>query len=140
MAGELLDRAASIYDQMNISSRLAAVGIFRSLVKFTEHDYENALAIMLEGKFQHRSAKWIYRPTDPTRFRLFGGCASLMQSGMQKKRSSVMNEGIEFSKEKQVFYRIDYLYRLATFHAMMTGMKNPWKYYESKLLAIWRIC
>ena len=56
-----------------------------------------------------------------------------MPSANAEEAIRVMNNGIEFSKEKQVFYRIDHLYRLATFHAMMTGDEEAKKYYERKM-------
>ncbi len=42
---EFSDRAANIYEQMNIIPRRADIGIFRAMVKFTEHDYAQVTRI-----------------------------------------------------------------------------------------------
>lgn len=44
-----------------------------------------------------------------------------------------MESGINFSKEQQILYRIEPLYRLATFHAMMTGEQDKIDYYTRKI-------
>ena len=41
------DKAAHIYEQMNIIPRRARLGIFRASVKFNERDYSGALKILL---------------------------------------------------------------------------------------------
>ena len=53
--------------------------------------------------------------------------------GNSKEALRVMESGIEFSREKQVFYRIDHLYRLATSHAMMMRDEEKIKYYVKKI-------
>ena len=59
------DRAALIYEQMNIIPRRASIGIFRAAVKFAERDYSGALNILLIERSEIETAKYIYRPDDP---------------------------------------------------------------------------
>uniref|UniRef100_UPI001CC9AE45 hypothetical protein n=1 Tax=Escherichia coli TaxID=562 RepID=UPI001CC9AE45 len=47
-----LEKAADIYDKMNITRHLATVGIFPAMAKFNEHDYNSALSILLEKRFE----------------------------------------------------------------------------------------
>jgi tetratricopeptide (TPR) repeat protein len=129
----LLDKAADIYDQMNITRRLASVGLFRSMVKFSEHNYDDALAILLKERSETEARNGFLDPL--TRLDFDYSEAILHYAvGNSSEAIRVMNEGIEFSKEKQVFYRINHLYRLATFHAMMNEDEKSMKYYERKML------
>ena len=130
---ELLDRAASIYDQMNITSRLAAVGNFRALVKFTEHKYDNSLEILLKERSKIESRNGFIDPLTRLDFDYLEAVLHFAV-GNADEAFRVMNEGIEFSREKQVFYRIDHLYRLATLHAMMNEDEKSMAYYVHKLL------
>lgn len=130
---DLLDKAADIYDQLNIIRRLAAVGIFKAMVKFTEHDYDSSLALLLKERSEIEARNAFIDPL--TRLDFYYLEAVLRYAvGNADKAIQVMNEGIEFSKEKQVFYRIDHLYRIATFHAMMNKDVESMEYYERKLL------
>lgn len=130
---ELIDKAAAIYDQMNIIRRLAAVGMFRSMVKFTEHQYSDALAILLEERSEIEARSGFIDSLTRLDFDYLEAVLHYAV-GNADEAIRVMNEGIEFSKEKQVFYRIDHLYRLATFHAMMNEDIDSMKYYERKML------
>ncbi|MCM3638323.1 helix-turn-helix domain-containing protein [Sporosarcina luteola] len=129
---ELLDKAADIYDQMNITRRFAAVGIFRSLVKFTEHDYNAALELLLAERSQAEARNGLIDPLTRLDFDYLEAVLHYAV-GNAEEAIRVMNEGIEYSKEKQVFYRIDHLYRLATFHAMMNEDVEAMEYYERKI-------
>jgi len=129
---ELLHKAAGIYDRMNIVRRFAEVGIFMSLVKFTEHDYDSALAILLKERSEIEARNGLMDPLTRLDFDYLEAVLHYAV-GNAEEAIRVMNEGIEFSKEKQVFYRIDHLYRLATFHAMMNEDIESMEYYVRKL-------
>ena len=126
------DKAAQIYDQMNIIPRLASIGIFKSLVKFAEHDYESALAILLKERSDIEARNVFIDPLTRLDFDYLEAVLHYAV-GDADEAIRAMNNGIKFSKERQVFYRIDHLYRLATFHAMMTGDEEAKKYYERKM-------
>ncbi len=130
---EISNKAAQLYDQMNIIPRLASLGIFRSMVKFTEHDYESALSILLKERSEIEARNGFIDPLTRLDFDYYEAVLHYAV-GNADDAIRVMNEGIEFSKEKQVFYRIDHLYRLATIHAMMNEDIEAMEYYERKLL------
>ncbi|WP_339254802.1 helix-turn-helix transcriptional regulator [Sporosarcina sp. FSL W8-0480] len=129
---EYLEKAADIYDQMNSTRHLATVGIFLALVKFTEHDYTSSLSILLDKKSEIEARNGFIDPLTRLDFDYLEAVLHYAV-GNSEDAIRVMNEGIEFSKEKQVFYRIDHLYRLATFHAMMNDDENSMRYYERKM-------
>nr|WP_285851991.1 helix-turn-helix transcriptional regulator [Sporosarcina luteola] len=128
-----LEKATDIYDQMNITRHLATVGIFLAMVKFTEHDYNSALDILLEERSKIEARNGLIDPLTRLDFDYLEAVLHYAV-GNSEDAIRVMNEGIEFSKEKQVFYRIDHLYRLATFHAMMNNNLEAMSYYERKLM------
>ncbi|WP_432361725.1 helix-turn-helix domain-containing protein [Sporosarcina sp. UB5] len=130
---ELLNKAADIYDQMNITRRFASVGLFRSIVEFSEHHYDDALAILLKERAETEARNGFIDPLTRLDFDYLEAVLHYAV-GNAEEAKRVMNEGIEFSKEKQVFYRIDYLYRLAMSYAVMTEDEKSMEYYERKLL------
>ena len=126
------DRAAQIYDEMNIAARRAAIGIFRATVKFTEHDYAASLEILLKERSEIEAKHAFIDPM--TRIDLDYHEAILHYAvGDIKAATRVMEGAIEFSKEKRVFYNIDNLYRFAAAHAMMTFDEEKTQVYSRKL-------
>lgn len=126
------DKAAQIYDQLNIIPRLAAIGVFRSLVKFTEHDYESALAILLKER-KAIEARNVF--IDPLTRLDFDYLIAVLYFAVGKPDEAirVMENGIDYSRQERVFYRIDHLYRMASFNAMMRGDEESRIYYNRKL-------
>ncbi|WP_172370707.1 helix-turn-helix transcriptional regulator [Sporosarcina jiandibaonis] len=126
------DKAASIYEEMNIIPRRADIGIFRAMVKFTKRDYEGSLKIMLqERRLIEEKAAFI----DPmTRIDLDYHEAILHYAvGDAQSARRLLETAIDFSKEQRVFYNIDSLYRLSAVHAMMTLDEKLTNYYSEKL-------
>lgn len=131
---EIADRAAHIYEQMNIIPRRAAIGIFRAMVKFTEHNYDKSLAILLQERFEIEANNVFIDPMTRLDFD-YTEVVLHFAVGDSQAAIRVMESAFKFSKEQQVFYRIDHLYRLAVGHAMM--MKEDeieYAYYLKKLV------
>lgn len=130
---DMMDKASALYDQLNLTSRLAAIGIFQSIVKFKKREYETSLAILLEERSKIEKRNGLIEPL----IRLdFDYWASLLHFavGNSEEAVRIMNEGIEFSKEQQLFYRIAHLYQLAIVNAMMNKDVSSISYYEKKIL------
>lgn len=129
---ELSTKAANLYEQMNLTANRAAIGIFRSLEKFLEHDYEQSLSILLSERAK-TEAKHAY--IDPkTRLDLDYHEAILhFAVGDSESATKVMENAINFSKENRIFYRIDDLYRLGAGQAMMLKDEEKKEYYSMKL-------
>lgn len=128
----LSDRAAELYDQMNILPRRANIGIFRATVKFVEHEYEDALKIMLQERLEIEKNHSFIDPM--TRIDLDYHEAVLYYAvGDAESAIRVMESAIDFSKKHQVFYKIDSLYRLAAIHAMTTLDVDKANFYSKKL-------
>jgi transcriptional regulator with XRE-family HTH domain len=127
-----LDRAALLYEQMNIIPRRASIGIFRAAVKFTERDYSRALEKLLIERSEIETQNTFIDPMTRLDFD-YTEAMLHFAVGNSKDALKVMESGIKFSREKQVFYRIDHLYRLATSHAMMMRDEEKIKYYVKKI-------
>lgn len=130
---EMIDKATTLYDQLNLTSRLAAIGIFKSIVKFTKREYDDSLEILLEERSKIEKRNGLIEPL----IRLdFDYWASLLHFavGNSEEAVRIMKEGIEFSKSQQIFYRIAHLYQLAIVNAMMNKDISAISYYENKIL------
>lgn len=129
---ELLDKAANLYEQMNLISHRAEIGIFRSQEKFLAHDYEQSLSILLNERAQIEVRHSYIDPK--TRLDLDYYEAILhFAVGDSESATKVMESAITFSKENRMFYRINDLYRLAAAHAMMVKEEEKKEYYSMKL-------
>ena len=126
------DRAALMYEQMNIIPRRASIGIFHASVKFNERDYSGALNKLLAERSEIETQNTFIDPMTRLDFD-YTEAVFQFALGNSKEALKVMESGIEFSREKQVFYRIDHLYRLATYHAMMMRDEEKMKYYAQKI-------
>lgn len=126
------DRAAIMYDLMNIIPRRASIGIFRAFVKFTEHNYAQSLSTLLHERSEIEARNAFIDPM--TRLDLdYMEAVLLFAVGDSESAIRVMKSGIEFSRQERVFYRIDHLYRLATAHAIMEEDEDQYAYYLKKL-------
>jgi len=126
------DKAATLYEEMNLIAQRVDIGIFRSRRKFFEHKYSECLTILLSERAEIE-AKYNY--LDPmTRLDLDYHEAVLhFAVGDTKSAIRVMENAISLSKENRIFYRIDDLYRLAAAHAMMEKNIEKNEYYSKKL-------
>ncbi|QTD39594.1 helix-turn-helix domain-containing protein [Sporosarcina sp. Te-1] len=128
-----VDRAADIYDELNIMYRRARIGIFRALAKFVIPDYPAALATMLEERQYIESTHAYIEPM--TRIDLDYHEAILQFAvGDSKAATEVVERAIGYSKEQRVFYNVDYLYRLAAVQALMMYDEERVDFYCKKLI------
>lgn len=127
-----IDVAATLYEQMNVTPKRASIGIFRSMVYFTQHNYEKALEVLL---FERGEIEKTFAYIDPiTRLDLDYHEAILhFAVGNTASAKRVMDNAIAFSKENKTFYLIDDLYRLAAASAMMAKDAELHEYYLMKL-------
>lgn len=127
-----LKLAADMYDQMNISSNRASIGIFLGIIKYLEYKYSQALEILLK---ERRDIESTHEFIDPlTRLDLdYHEAFFYFAVGDSESAIKVMEKALTFSKEKKIFYLVDDLYRLAAAHAMMEQDNNKKEYYLKKL-------
>lgn len=126
-------RASAIYEELNIVPRRAAVGIFRAMVLFEEHRYEEALARLLKEKAEVESRSGYIDPL--TRLDLYTYEVILRFAVNDTVEATrLMNEAISYSKDKKIFYQVEQLYRMAGYRALIDSNEENLDYYEKKLL------
>lgn len=128
----LLKKASDMFDDMNISFNRTSIGIFRSSIAFSEHNYQEALNIFMNER-KEIEAKHSY--IDPmARLDLnYSEAVYLYAVGNSKAAIETMEKALAYSKEKRIFYLTDDLYRLASAHALMEGDTQKKEYYLKKL-------
>ncbi|MDP4085536.1 MAG: helix-turn-helix transcriptional regulator [Bacillota bacterium] len=126
------DQAATIYDEMNLTSKRADIGIFKVMVKFKDHDYKQALAIFLN---ERKQIETLHVYIDPmTRVDLdYNEAILYFAVGDSKSAIHAMENGLNYSREHRIFYRINDLYRLATAQALMSNDEEKKAHYLIKL-------
>jgi transcriptional regulator with XRE-family HTH domain len=129
---ELTDKAAQMYEKMNLTSRRAAIGTFRASVKFKEHDYQKSLEIFLNERSEIETKNAFIDPMTRVDFD-YTEAILHFAVGDSVTATRIMESGIDYSRKNRLFYRIDDLYRLAVTHAMMTKDKKKIDYYAMKL-------
>ncbi|WP_096190888.1 helix-turn-helix domain-containing protein [Neobacillus soli] len=126
------DRAAKMYDEMNLTAKRAGIGILRAMEKFIEHDYVKSLEIFLKERAEIESNHAYIDPI--TRVDLdYNESILYFAVGDSDSATRVMESAINFSKQHRIFYRIDDLYRLAFAQAMMTYEEEKKAHYSLKL-------
>ncbi|RXI96163.1 helix-turn-helix domain-containing protein [Anaerobacillus alkaliphilus] len=129
---EVAERAAKMFDQLNIAANRTNIAINRAFSKFIIHDYDSSLEIFVRERSEIEAN---YAYIDPmTRLDLDYHEAVLHYAiGDSESATRIMEQAINYAKEKQLFYRVDELYRLAAAQAMMSNNEEKRRYYLEKL-------
>ncbi|MGO1060463.1 helix-turn-helix domain-containing protein [Planococcus sp. FY231025] len=127
-----LEKSEEMYEGLHLVNNSADVHMFRAMMKFNEHHYAESLE-MLQGSrrsFENRNAV-----LDSLKKLDFDFLEAILYFALGKDEEAVslMDEAIEYSKEHQIFYRINDLYRVMGFHAILTGNREKKEYYVHKL-------
>ena len=130
----LLNRAATMYEQMNLTAKRGEIGMFYATIEFKKHNYQGALNTLLRERAQlEENPLWI----DPLS-RLdydYLESALFFAVGDYEKAILVMDKAIEYSNTNKIFNKVDNLYRLAIAHAMMSENEQKMDMYIKKLTA-----
>lgn len=128
-----LEMSSVLYGELNILPRRASVGIFRSLILFTEHRYTEALARLMEEKHEVTSRSGYIDPLTHLDFYTY---EVLMRFAVNdtETATALLKDAIAYSKEHLIFYQIGQLYRVAAYQAVIDGDEERLDYYERKIL------
>lgn len=125
-------QAMKLYEQLHLYNQWASLAMFKGLIKFNQHAYEEALAIILEehARFDSPAIK-----LDAVTTLDYMYIESILYSAVGRYEESQlkMNEALSYSKEERIFYRIDDLYRLAGAQAIINGNDADREYYLRKV-------
>jgi len=126
------NRALQLYEQLHLYNQGASLALFKGMIQFNKHNYSEALAIILEehARFDTPTIKLDAMTTLDYMY-----IESILYSavGNYEQARLKMHEALTFSKEERIFYRIDDLYRLAGFQAIINGNEEDRAYYLLKV-------
>ncbi|MBB5181645.1 transcriptional regulator with XRE-family HTH domain [Planomicrobium koreense] len=127
-----LEKSEDMYEGLHLVNNIADVHMFRAMMKFNEHRYAESLKMLQASRrsFDNRNAV-----LDPLKKLDFDFHEAILYFALGKDQEAVhlMNDAIEYSKEHQIFYRINDLYRVMGFHAILVGNREKKDYYVHKL-------
>lgn len=127
-----LEKAANIYDEMNLTARRAGIGILGALEKFERRKYQEALDILRKER-KHIEENHAY--IDPMTRLEFDYYQAILEFavGDLEEALNTLESAIEFSRSEKIFYLIDDLYRLALGYATIYQDLEKIEYYSTKM-------
>ncbi|MET0787504.1 MAG: helix-turn-helix domain-containing protein [Paenisporosarcina sp.] len=122
-------QAMELYEQLHLHNQRASLALFKGMIQFTARDYEESLNIVLQEQVTINS------PLDSMTTLDYLYTESILFSavGDYEKARFKMQEALSFSKDRRIFYRMDDLYRLACFQAIINGNEKDRIYYLRKM-------
>lgn len=127
-----LEKSEEMYEGLHLVNNSADVHMFRAMMKFNEHKYAESLDMLQASRrsFEKRNAV-----LDSLKKLDFDFLEAVVYFAIKAddKAVSLMEEAIAYSKEHQIFYRINDLYRVMGFHAILSGNQERKNYYVHKL-------
>ncbi|WP_075619271.1 helix-turn-helix domain-containing protein [Paenisporosarcina indica] len=125
-------QAQSMYDQLHLYNQSASLTLFKGLIRFNRHEYQESLDFILH-EHEEMKRKSIQLDAMTTLDYLYIESILYSAVGNYDLARFKMNEAISYSKEKKLFYRIDDLYRFACFQAIINGDEGDRRYYLHKV-------
>lgn len=127
-----LDRAEKMYEELHLMNNSADIQLFRAMLKFNDHQYEESLKMLKHSRkvFDERGIV-----LDALKKLDFDYSEAILHMAIAEDEDAmkIIADAIQYSKEHQIFYKIDALYRLTAFHAMLKGDEKTKDYYIHKL-------
>lgn len=127
-----LEKSEEMYEGLHLINNSADVHMFRAMMKFNEHRYAEALEMLQASRRSFDIRNAVLDPLKKLDFD-FHEAILYFAIGADQEAVRLMNVAIEYSKEHQIFYRINDLYRVMGFHAILTGNREKQAYYVHKL-------
>lgn len=125
-------RAMELYEQLHLYNQSASLALFKGMIAYNQHRYNDALAIILEERDRFDSPT-IKLDAMTTLDYMYAELILHSAVGNNKLAQLKMNEAIQFSKEERIFYRIEDLYRLACYQSIVNGNEEQRAYYMTKI-------
>lgn len=125
-------RAMELYEQLHLYNQSASLALFKGMIPYNQHRYDEALAIILEERDRFDSPT-IKLDAMTTLDYMYAELILYSAVGNNELAQLKMNEAIQFSKEERIFYRIDDLYRLACYQSIINENEHQRLYYFKKI-------
>ncbi|WP_019240608.1 MULTISPECIES: helix-turn-helix domain-containing protein [Bacillus] len=128
----VMKQAISHYQELNMINYMLNGYLHLTWRKFSQHQYEEALAILQEAETVAMNQKHLVDHVSTLDLHYYFTIMFLALDDIEESMK-YLQKGIEFSKKEKLFYRIDDLYRIMTFHAIMVQDESTAVYYLNKL-------
>ncbi|QBP40028.1 helix-turn-helix domain-containing protein [Paenisporosarcina antarctica] len=126
------NQAMELYEQLHLYNQSASLALFKGMILYNQHRYDEALAIVLEEHARF-SSPTIKLDAMTTLDYMYAELILYSAVGNNELTRLKMNEAMQFSKEERIFYRIDDLYRLACYQSIINENEEDRVYYLQKI-------
>ncbi|WP_082195131.1 helix-turn-helix domain-containing protein [Bacillus andreraoultii] len=128
-----LERAAQMYEKMNLVDRKASISIFLTNTMVKRHEYKMALEFLLsERKYLEKLYPFL-SPLTQLDFD-YHEAVLYFAIGDSDAANQIIERAIHFSKKHQVFYHIDDLYRISVAYGLLFQDEEKLNIYLKKLM------
>lgn len=127
-----LERGLAMFKEMNMMNEWVKMKILHFWTYFTNHHYEQALQVGLTTETEIKNKN--YRVDTITILDLLYDIAvTYLGINDLENGRDYLQKGLELSKKNRLFYKIDDIYRVACYQAIMDGDDTARTYYFNKL-------
>lgn len=127
-----LEQAEEMYEGLHMINKTADIHTFRATIKFMEHDYIQSLRMLQQSRqsFEEREAV-----LDSLKKLDFDYLEAVLYCAVGDANSAlrIMKEAVNYAKDNKIFYRINDLYRVMSFQAVLNDDIESRDYYVRKL-------
>ncbi|MDX1702090.1 MAG: hypothetical protein R3250_15805, partial [Melioribacteraceae bacterium] len=125
-------KALQLYEQLHLYNQSASLALFKGMILYNQHRYEEALAVILEERARFDSPN-IKLDAMTTLDYMYAELILYTSVGNHELTQINMKKAMEFSKDERIFYRIDDIYRLACFQSIINENDDERIYYLTKV-------
>ena len=127
-----LERGLKMFKEINMMNEWVRFQILHFSIYFYEHQYEQALNIAIATEAEVKREHYII-DTITTLDLLYIIGISYLAINEQKKGMNYIEQALQLSKEKRLFYKIEDIFRVACFQAMIDNDDAAREYYIKKI-------
>lgn len=127
-----LSQAEEMYEGLHLMNNSAEIHMFRAMLKFNEHLYSDALSMLQESRKSFEARDAVLDSLKKLDFD-FVEAILYFAIGNDEDAVRIIDEAVEYSKEHQIFYKMNDLYRVMSFHAILKNNQDMKNYYVHKL-------
>lgn len=127
-----LSQAEEMYEGLHLMNNSAEIHMFRAMLTFNEHLYSDALSMLQESRKSFEAREAVLDSLKKLDFD-FLEAILYFAIGEDEDGVRIINAAVEYSKEHQIFYKMNDLYRVMSFHAILKNDQKMKDYYVHKL-------
>ncbi|HWI47807.1 MAG TPA: helix-turn-helix transcriptional regulator [Rummeliibacillus sp.] len=127
-----LERGLAMFKEMNMMNEWMKMEILRFSIYFYDHNYEQALNVGLATEEEAKSKHYMI-DTITILDLLYYIAVTYLGINERNKGLDYLQKGLQLSKKNRLFYKIDDIYRVACYQAIMDDDDDARTYYFNKL-------